>query len=447
MSVGDLSAVPPPGVDLLEVVPLGGPVHASVRPPGSKSITNRALMVAGLASGVSVLRGALDADDTAAMVDCLGRAGVGVRWDRDQAEIIVEGVGGELPAVAGLVELDARLSGTTARFMTAFAALGQGSYRLDGQAPLRERPMGDGLRAVATLGATVVGDGEHLPVTISGGPVTGGALAVAGGTSSQFLSGLAMAGACMAQGLSASTGGGLVSAPYVAMTVDVMKAFGCAATFDYTTGVLDVPAGGYHATQFVVEADASAASYFMAIAAITGGVVRIEGVGRRSTQGDVRFADVLETMGARVTWGDDWVEVGGPPSGTSLRGVTVDLADLSDTAPTLAAVAVFADGPTRVRGVGFIRHKETDRIASVVTELRRLGIDADENEDGFVVHPGTPTPAAVRTYDDHRMAMAFTVIGLGSPGVTICDPGCVAKTFPGFFTMVESLRASTTADG
>lgn len=275
---------------------------------------------------------------------------------------------------------------------------------------------------------------------VEGGPVRGGELVVRGDVSSQYLSGLAMAGACMPNGLDVTVEGGLVSAPYVAMTTRVMTAFGADATFDAKQGRLRVAPGGYQAADVTIEADASAASYFLAAAAVCGGRVRIEGVGADSSQGDVRFADVLADMGASVRWGPDWIELEGPAGG-QLQGVRADLSALSDTAPTLAAVAVFAAGPTEVTGVGFIRAKETDRIAAVVTELKRLGIEATETNDGFVVHPGNPQPAEVHTYDDHRMAMAFTVVGLAAPGVTILDPGCVAKTYPGFFDDIETLRS------
>lgn len=415
-----------------------------MHPPGSKSLTNRALLVAALAEGSSVLEGALEADDTAAMADCVRALGARVRWRQGSGVVEVEGVAGA-PA-PGPMRLEARLSGTTARFALAACALGPGPYTVDGEPPLRARPMGGSLRGLEELGLSVEAAGDHLPVTVSGGPVEGGRLRVRGDVSSQYLSGLAMAGPCLPAGLEVEVEGPLVSAPYVELTVGVMRAFGADAAFDATAGRVRVAPGGYRGTTFAVEADASAASYFLAAAAVTGGTVRVEGVGEASAQGDVAFAAVLERMGARVRWGPDWVEVTGPPTG-GLGGIEVDLADLSDTAPTLAAVAVFANAPTAVTGVGFIRAKETDRIAAVVTELGRLGISATGTDDGFVVEPGTPQPAAIRTYDDHRMAMAFTVVGLAAPGVEICDPHCVDKTYPRFFDDVELLRAPPSGRG
>jgi 3-phosphoshikimate 1-carboxyvinyltransferase len=440
---------PPVGAEVHAVAPLGHVVDAVVRPPGSKSITNRALMVAALASGTSTLHGVLESDDTAAMAGCVMALGADVRLDPAAGLATVDGLDGR-PGAAAMAEpvaLDARLSGTTARFVLAACSLGPGPFTVDGAAPLRARPMGGSIAALQQLGATVTDTDGGLPVTVSGGPVAGGAVTVPGEVSSQFLSGLLMAGACMADGLAVSVTGDVVSFPYVTMTMAVMESFG--ATTEMTevadrdgmgfSRVLRVGPGGYAARSFDVEADASAASYFLAAAAVCGGTVRINGVGSDSLQGDIRFADVLAGMGATVRWGSDWVELTGPGPG-GLHGVTVDMRDISDTAPTLAAVAVFADGPTEITGVGFIRHKETDRIASVVTELHRMGIDATETPDGLIVYPGTPQPSAVRTYDDHRMAMAFAVVGLVADGISIVDPGCVAKTYPGFFDDLDSLR-------
>jgi 3-phosphoshikimate 1-carboxyvinyltransferase len=222
----------------------------------------------------------------------------------------------------------------------------------------------------------------------------------------------------------------LVSVPYVEMTKAVMAAFGV------RVDGLTVPPGAYQATEYAIEPDASAASYFLGAAAVAGGRVTVRGLGEGSLQGDVRFADVLERMGATVTRTADAITV---TSSGRLRGIDVDMADISDTAQTLAAVAVFADSPTRVRGIGFIRRKETDRIGAMVTELLRAGVDAVEDEDGFTIHPGEPRPTVFRTYEDHRMAMSLALLGLRVPGIEIEDPGCVAKTYPGFFADLESL--------
>lgn len=425
--------------DPLPVVPLDGPVDAVVRPPGSKSITNRALVCAALADGTSRLQGALRADDTEAMIGCLRELGITVR--ADGTTLTVRGGAGR-PPVDGAV-LDARLSGTTSRFVAPLAVLGGATVVLDGAPPLRVRPMGDLLDALAALGADVVplGEAGRLPVQLSApGGLRGGSVRVRGDASSQFLSGLLLSGPAMAGGLEVEVEGRLVSEPYVRMTVGVMRDFGAVVDLDDDLRRLRVHPGGYVARDLVVEPDASAASYFFAAAAITGGRVRVEGLGPGSLQGDVGFVDVLARMGATVVGSPGAIEVTGPDR---LHGVTVDLTELSDTAQTLAAVAPFADSSTTVSGIGFIRGKETDRIGAVVAELRRLGVDAGEDPDGFTVRPGRPHGGVVSTYDDHRMAMSFALIGLVVPGVSIADPGCVAKTYPGFWDDLDDLRAGT----
>jgi 3-phosphoshikimate 1-carboxyvinyltransferase len=399
-------------------------LDADVRLPGSKSITNRALVCAALADGRSTLHGALRADDTEAMVDCVTTLGAAVTDDWQ-----VDGTGGRLRP--GPLTVDARMSGTTARFLAPVLALGKGEYRLTGHPQLAGRPMKPAFDALRSLGARV--DGDALPVTIHGGGATGGTVAVSGDVSSQFLSGLLLAAPLLTDGLTIEVTTELVSQPYVAMTTSVMGAFGVEVD-GFTVGPQR-----YRPASFAVEPDATAASYFAAAAAICGGRVRILGLDRTSTQGDVAFVDVLAAMGADVEDGDGWIEVRGTGE---LRGVTVDLGALSDTAPTLAVVAACASTPTRVTGIGFIRAKESDRIAAIVTELRRCGVDAEEEPDGFVVRPGGDGPrrATVETYDDHRMAMSFAVLGLRVPGIELTDPGCVAKTFPTFFEVLESLR-------
>ena len=420
------------------IEPLTTPPDVTVEVPGSKSLTNRALVAAALAAGPSRLEGILLADDTEAMIAGLSAIGIEVRVDAEAVLAEVEGCDGRVPA--GPATVDVRLSGTTARFVAPMLALGHGDYTLDAATPFRSRPMEpllDGLRA---LGVEVIalGDPGRLPVRIRAGRpgLAGGRVAVSGDVSSQFLSGLLLAGPAMRNGLEVTLSTPLVSAPYVDLTVSAMTAFGARVDRPAEDRFTVAPTG-YRGTHYLVEPDASAASYLLAAAAITGGRVRVDRLTRRSAQGDIAFADVLGRMGAEVVADDGGIEVRGHGG---LHGVDVDLGDLSDTAQTLAAVAVFADGPTRVRGIGFIRRKETDRIRATVTELRRCGIVAREEPDGFVIEPGTPTPAVIRTYDDHRMAMSFALIGLVVPGIAIADPGCVAKTFPAYFDVLERLR-------
>ena len=420
------------------IEPFRGRLDAVVRPPGSKSITNRALVCAALAEGTTELTGALYADDTEAMLHCVHGLGAKVQLDRAHQRVVVSGVAGS-PAGEGAL-LDARQSGTTSRFVMPMAALGRSTVVLDGSPQLRARPMGELIDALGSLGAEVapLGEAGHLPVQIEGAGLRGGEISVRGDVSSQFLSGLLLSGPCMREGLRVEVSTELVSVPYVQMTVAVMEAFGAQVEVAEDHRRITVAATGYRAVeQHRIEPDASAASYFFAAAALLGGTVRVEGLGRAALQGDVAFVDVLERMGAQVDRHDDAIEVRG--TGV-LHGVEVDMADISDTAQTLAAIAPFADSPTTISGIGFIRAKETDRIAAVVTELQRLGIDAEELPDGLVVRPGEPRPTVVQTYDDHRMAMSFALVGLRAPGVRIADPGCVAKTYPGYWDDLESLR-------
>ncbi|HEV7708621.1 MAG TPA: 3-phosphoshikimate 1-carboxyvinyltransferase [Asanoa sp.] len=412
--------------DFIAVAPLTEPLDATVRPPGSKSITNRALVCAALASGRSTLTGALFADDTRAMLGAIAALGATVDAEPATATVTVTGVDPRVDRSDAVV--DARQSGTTSRFILPAAALRPGRSVVDGSPQLRARPFGPVLDALRDLGADIAANG-FLPATVSG-PLRGGPVRVSGHISSQFLSGLLMAGPLMTDGLSVELTSPLVSAPYVEMTKAVMAAFGV------TVDGLEVAPGSYRATDYAVEPDASTASYFLGAAAVAGGTVTVRGLGTGSLQGDVGFADVLARMGAKVSRTADslTVSVAG-----DLKGVDVDMSDISDTAQTLAAVAVFADSPTRVRGIGFIRRKETDRLAAVVTELRRAGIDAVEDADGFTIHPGPPRPTRFATYDDHRMAMSLSLLGLRAPGIEIADPGCVAKTYPDFFSALAAL--------
>ncbi len=414
---------------------LDRPPDCTVRVPGSKSHTNRALVCAALASGTSTLHGILLADDTEAMLELLATLGIGIELDRDTRRATVEGVDGNIPPHEGI--LDARQSGTTSRFVLPMLALGTGRYVLDGHEQMRARPFGDLIGALEVLGARV--EGSTLPLTVVGaGSFTGGQVEVPGSVSSQFLSGLLLSSPYAAATVSIEIVGDLVSKPYVDLTLATMAAFGVEVDRDgYRTFV--VPTGGYNAADLQIEPDASAASYFFAAAAATRGRVRVEGLGTTTLQGDLAFVDVLERMGAEVIRTAAATEVRG--TGV-LRGIEVDMADISDTAQTLAAIAPFADGPVRVTGIGFIRRKETDRIAAIVTELTRLGIDAVEDPDGFTVQPGRPRPGLVHTYDDHRMAMSFAVLGLVAPGIEIAGPSCVDKTFPEFFETLAALSGT-----
>ena len=421
----------------LAVEPLEHPPDASVVLPGSKSITNRALLCAALADGRSVIEGALLADDTKAMIGAIGALGAGCSVDAAADRMVVDGVS-DLASLATGTRLDCRMSGTTARFMTPLAAALPGSTVIDGDPQLRGRPMADLVGALGRLGVQVdsLSEPDHLPLRVTG-PSRATTVELPGDVSSQFVSGLLMAAPLTESGLTVSITTEVVSRPYVDMTVAVMTTFGASIEI-VDDSTWRVAGGGYQPVDgYVVEPDASAASYFLAAAAMTGGRVRVEGLSRASVQGDVTFADVLAVLGAQADWTEDSVEV----TGDRLVGASVDLRDLSDTAPTLAVVAALADGPTTITGVGFIRGKESDRIAGPVAELDRCGVPAEETADGFVVRPdGPPHAATIHTYDDHRMAMAFALLGLVVPGIEIEDPDVVAKTFPDFFAALDQLR-------
>jgi 3-phosphoshikimate 1-carboxyvinyltransferase len=420
--------------NLLPIELVRRPLVGSVRLPGSKSLTNRAFVAAALADGTSTLSGVLDSDDTRVMIDSLGRLGIAVSNDPDLRSATVAGCGGAIPAKAA--DLFLGNSGTSIRFLTAACAVGQGTYRLDGVARMRQRPIADLVDALNVLGADLRCELENgcPPVVVNANGLPGGRAEVAGDTSSQFLSALLLA-APRAQGpVELVLAGELVSEPYVEMTLKVMEAFEARA--ERTPRGYRIAPQHYRPTNYAIEPDASAASYFFAAAAVTGGKVTVEGLTRGALQGDVAFVDALERMGCVVAEGADSITVTGGP----LRGIDIDMNAISDTAQTLAAVAVFAEGPTTIRRIAHVRHKETDRIAAVATELRRLGQEIEEFPDGLTIHPCPVTPAVVRTYDDHRMAMSFALIGLRAAGVQIADPGCTAKTYPGFWDDLAALR-------
>ncbi len=424
------------------IKPLLEPFTATVSLPGSKSHTNRALLCAALAEGRSTLRRVLMADDTEAMLDSLERLGVGLTIDTahdPETVVLVDGVGrGGFQAGDGMVELDVRQSGTTSRFLVPALATGSGRFVVDGDAQLRSRPFGPQVEALVAMGADI--EGSSLPLTIIGRRMAGGRVDVGGSVSSQFLSGLMLAAPLFESDTVIQVASSLVSRPYVELSMHTMADFGVEVQHDFDTGWFRVPAVGYQPATVDLEPDASAASYFFAAAAITGSTVRIEGLGRSTVQGDLGFVDLLARMGAEVEITDDATSVTGTGR---LRGITADMADISDTAQTMAVVAACAEGPTEITGIGFIRHKETDRIAAPVAELQRLGIRAEAADDGFVVHPGPVVPAVVETYDDHRMAMSFALLGLVNRGIVIDNPGCVNKTFPRFFDVLDSLSAGS----
>jgi 3-phosphoshikimate 1-carboxyvinyltransferase len=425
--------------DVIEIRPVTKPVDADVVPPGSKSYTNRALPIAALARGTSVISGALFSDDTFYMVESLRRLGIPVRADEVSARFTVDGAGGRIPASEASLFIGN--SGTSARFLSAMLALGDGAYALDGVERMRQRPIEPLLDALRRLGvdARSMNGTGCPPVVVRSHGLHGGRISMAGDTSSQYFSALMMVAPVTARGIEIDVEGDLVSKPYIDLTVQTMADFGVAARVEDSYRRLVVPGGQHYMAQnYYVEPDASAASYFFALAAASGGRVRVRHLGRGSAQGDVAFLDVLERMGCAVERGADFLEVRGSEQ---LAGVDVDMNAISDTVPTLAAIAPLATGPVHIRNVEHIRHKETDRISAVVTELRRLGCQVVEQRDGLTVSGGTLRGGLVRTYDDHRMAMSFAILGTRVPGIRIDDPGCVAKTFPDFFNRLDAATA------
>jgi 3-phosphoshikimate 1-carboxyvinyltransferase len=427
--------------DVLPIEPRRGPVDGAVRPPGSKSYTNRALVLAALAEGRSTIEGALFSDDTRHMAGGIASIGIEVVSDESKQRFEVNGCAGK--PVARSASIFVGNSGTTARFLTPVLALGSGVYDLYGDEAMAKRPIAPLLDALVGLGvgATSVRGNGCPPVRIESSGLEGGAVRMAGGISSQYFSALLMVAPCTRAGLTLEVVGDLVSKPYIEVTAQAMAAFGVTFRNDGYKSFAVQP-GAYRSAIYSVEPDASAASYFFAAAALTRGRVVVPGLGSRSLQGDLGFVRLLERMGCRVRQTDTETEVIGPEK---LAGIEADMSNLSDTAQTLAAIAPFADGPTRVTGIGFIRRKETNRVAAVVAELRRMGVRADEEDDGFIVYPGIPTPAEVETYDDHRMAMSFAITGLAAPGIRIRNPACVSKTFPHFFDTLAKLTSARAA--
>jgi 3-phosphoshikimate 1-carboxyvinyltransferase len=409
-----------------------GPLDARVEVPGSKSDTNRALVAAALARGESELRGALDADDTRAMRDCLRALGVAIE-EQEPARWTVHGRGGALDAPVR--PLDARASGTTARFVAALATLAPGPSRIDGTARMRERPIDDLVDALRQLGAEIEIEGGRgcPPLLVRGGGLRGGRATIDASRSSQYVSAVLLVGPYAAHDLELHLKDGvLASRPYVDLTLRLMRAFGAEAGWRDARGFWVRAGVPYRGRTHRVEPDASSAAYAFAAAAIAGGRVRVPGLPADSVQADLRLLGLLERMGCAVVREAGEIEVTGPPG--KLRALEVDMNECPDAVVALAVVCLFADGPSTIRNVAQLRHHETDRLAALETELRRLGARAEAGPDWLRIEPAPLHGATVETYDDHRVAMAFALVGLRVPGVRILDPTCVAKTWPGFFS-------------
>ena len=415
-----------------EIKPVAHPVRGSVRPPGSRSITNRALVVAALAGGASDIEEVGLSDDTLVCAEALRSLGIPVEIDETGRSMSIAGCGGRVPP--GPKEIFTGDSGTATRFMTALAAAGRGRYRIDGSPRMRERPMKDLLDGLAALGVRAESEAGTgcPPVLVETTGLSGGTVTVSGAVSSQYLSGLLMAAPAAAAPVVIHVAGELVSKPYIDMTLTVMKDFGVeAARQGYARFSVPAPRA-YRARRYAVEPDASSASYFLAAAAATGGRVTVEGLRRDSAQGDARFADLLGRMGCEVEWSAAGVTVASPAGG--LRGIHVDMNAMPDMVLTLAPLAVLAKGRTVIENVANLRVKESDRLAALAAELGKLGAKVEEHPDGLtILPPETVRPAEIATYNDHRMAMGMAVVGLRAAGIRIAGAECVSKTYPDFF--------------
>jgi len=429
-----------------ECRPVRAPLDATVELPGSKSITNRALVAAALADGRSLLTGILLADDTGLMIDALRALGIAVTIGEADCVAEVTGCHGFIPADEA--ELSCGNSGTTIRFCTALVALGHGRFLLDGVARMRERPIGALAGALTALGTGVEYQGAEgfPPIRVYANGLSGGTLELHSPESSQMVSALLLAAPYAARDVFIDVTGARHSVGYLKMTAAVMRSFGVEVIEQYEDGgakfVVAAPQR-YRETNYAVEPDASAATYFLAAPAIAGGCVTVDGLGTASIQGDAAFLYVLERMGCAIEGRALSLTVHGPQPGHRLAGIDVDLNDMPDTVPTLAAVALFADGPTTIRGAANLRVKECDRLAALACELRKTGAEVDERPDGLCINPPLRfLRATLDTYQDHRLAMSFALIGLRCPGITINDPQCCRKTFPDFFARFERLAAT-----
>ena len=438
----------------MEFLDLSGCSQASgtVRLPGSKSISNRVLLLAALAAGTTTARALLDSDDTRVMLDALRALGVGVVRQRnsgggDSDDYTITGVGGAFPVKRA--ELFLGNAGTAFRSLTAACALSGGEYVLKGVSRMHERPIGDLVDALRLLGARIdyLGQAGYPPLHIHPARLAGDATQVRGNVSSQFLTGLMMALPLRQRTTTIEVMGELISKPYIGITLAMLRRFGVEIEQDGWQR-FSVPAQARYQSpgEIWVEGDASSASYFLAAGAIGGGPVRVEGVGRDSVQGDVRFADALASMGAWIEMGPNWIEAHAPQNGR-LRAINLDCNHIPDAAMTLAVAALFADGVTTLRNIGSWRVKETDRIAAMATELRKVGATVKEGADFIrITPPEKLTPnAVIDTYDDHRMAMCLSLVTLGGVPVRINDPACVNKTFPDYFKVFAGIVSAGVA--
>ncbi|HOQ71480.1 MAG: 3-phosphoshikimate 1-carboxyvinyltransferase [Smithellaceae bacterium] len=407
---------------------------SSVEVPGSKSLTQRALIAAALATGESLLRGALIAEDTLRLME--GLKLLGARLEQDVSGIRVIGTGGVIANPDREIFLGN--NGTALRFLTALVCLGRGMYVLTGEPRLLERPVGPLVDALKDMGVKINCRNNCPPVTVSANGLKGGQIALTDIESSQYVSALLLCAPCTAKGIELSLTGNIVSAPYIDLTVGVMKDFGAKITQTdrqlYRVGTQPI----YSGRIYDVEGDASSASYFFLAAALLRRPVRVYGIRRDSAQGDIGLLDVLEKLGCRIESGEAWVEVSAP-GGLAAGDVTLDMGNMPDMVPTVGVLAAYRRGKTVITNAAHLRIKESNRLAAMASELGRMGIAASERPDGLTIEGGSPVAANIETYNDHRIAMSFAVAGLVTPGIRIADKKCVEKSFPGFWRELAKL--------
>lgn len=418
------------------------PIDWVVEVPGSKSMTNRALLMAALADGVTTLKGVLFSEDSRHFLGSLKSLGFQVEIDEAAKTVIVEGLNGRIPVIEG--EIYVGSAGTAARFLTAMLAMAEGTFVVNASEQMKRRPMNPLFQVLTDLGAEIdcLEKEGHLPVRIRG---IGGRLPVQDichvkldiSESTQFLSALMLVSPMIKQGLCIEVTSARKDGAYIRITRKMMDRFGAVVDFDGEK--YSMKSGlSYRAGCYQIEPDVSAACYFYAAAALTGGRVVVKNVTWNCMQGDLKFLELLSQMGCTVHTTSDGIELKGAEGGR-LKGITVDMKDFSDQTMTLAALAPFADSDVRIENIGHIRLQESDRIHAIVTELGRLGIRCDEEKDAVTIHPGTPKPAIIQTYEDHRMAMAFSLVGLRVTGIEISNPMCCRKTFETYFDTLDSL--------
>ena len=414
-------------------------INGEVQIPGSKSLSNRILLLAALTKGTTTITNLLDSDDVRHMLTALQKLGVHYSLSENNTVCVIDGLAGAINSHES-IELFMGNSGTTMRSLTAALCAGNGEFILTGEPRMYERPIDDLVDCLQQAGADIeyLKQAGYPPLKINAQGLTGGEVSIKGNISSQYLTGMLMMAPLCEQDLLIKVEGELVSRPYIDITLDVMRRFGVEVeNRDYQA--FFIKSGQHYRSpgRIMVEGDASSASYFLAAAAIAGGTVKVHGTGRASVQGDARFAEVLELMGARVTWSDEWIEVS---RGGELKAVDVDLNHIPDAAMTIATTALFAKGTTAIRNIYNWRVKETDRLAAMATELRKLGAIVEEGEDYIIIEPPDKIQSAeIDTYDDHRMAMCFSLAAFGGVPIIINDPGCTSKTFPGYFDLFLSI--------